>query len=111
MTTHASVELMDAMSGDCGTESAPSGGYRRWACRPEFVAGSSFNDRYGVFAWIGALGNNDWAEDAEVVDCPDCLRLVILARGERQDVIELREAAAITARVNAELNAEKEKAA
>jgi hypothetical protein len=112
MTIHASKELLFAMGGvgpwpigikasewTGKVDGAPACGREGGS---EVVYAAEFRDR-----WDGTGGR----EDRGVIDCPDCLRLVILARGERQDVIELREAAALTTRVNAELNAEKEKAA
>jgi non-ribosomal peptide synthetase component E (peptide arylation enzyme) len=103
--TGATVELVEAMRGVAPVLSGMS--------TPVADLGEACGiskSEWCVYAVTG-VGSTFSQEDRRTVDCPDCLRLVILARGERQDVIELREAAALTTRVNAELNAEKEKAA
>jgi hypothetical protein len=87
---HATVELLDAMRGDGGMHAVD--GYDRPACGVRLGAADGL-----TLAWLdGDLNQSNWrtAEDTDEVTCPECLKLMLEARGPDADYLLERQGAA-----------------
>lgn len=82
--THASVELIEAIKGDCGARSSITNAYAQWACAPGVES-----TPVGVYAYIG--DGNTTRDARQDVSCPACLRLMREATDPvRWDALEER---------------------